>query len=82
MVKDIFKEEDVKLISQIRPGQSEMQDGYAWVFNNNGDYTVKSGYWVWTYKLQKENEETQAPVNPMASGNITQDSSFLVENTG
>lgn len=44
---NIFLKEDADLILQLRPGKSTAEDVFSWIHNQNGMYTVKSGYWVW-----------------------------------
>lgn len=52
----IFSDEDRKSIEEIRPGGVQSRDGFAWDFARSGHYSVKSGYWVLTQIINKEDQ--------------------------
>lgn len=52
----IFSDEDRKSIEEIRPGGVQSKDGFAWDFARSGHYSVKSGYWVLTQVINKEDQ--------------------------
>ncbi|XP_020875872.1 uncharacterized protein LOC110227082 [Arabidopsis lyrata subsp. lyrata] len=46
-LEELFLPQDIALKTAMVPTQV-LEDDYVWAFNNNGDYSVKSGYWFIT----------------------------------
>lgn len=53
VLRHMFEEEDVSFIVQVRPGEKDAKELYSWSFNADGQYTVKSGYWVWLHRIKQ-----------------------------
>jgi len=56
-VKSIFVQEDIHLIGQVRPSFRPGKTRFSWIYNHNGDYSVKSGYCVWQKCFKKKISE-------------------------
>lgn len=66
-LKKAFQPEDVPLILQIKPGMSKSHKYYSWIHNNNGDFTVKSVYWIWKQQQESLKEDGLGRQQPSLS---------------
>lgn len=57
-LRELFVDEDVERIKRIKVSSSARQDLLGWYYNEDGIYTVKSGYWLATHLPNVE------PINP------------------
>ena len=63
-----FPEEVLQQIVQIKPGGITTKESFAWEFSKDGQYSVKSGYWVIMEVLRRQNmpqEVAQPSLNPI-----------------
>ncbi|KAG7593529.1 Ribonuclease H-like superfamily [Arabidopsis thaliana x Arabidopsis arenosa] len=68
LLSSLFTEETVKQIVQIRPGGRNSVDSFAWDYSVDGQYTVKSAYWVLMEVVKRKNqpqEVIQPNLNPI-----------------
>ncbi|CAA7014572.1 unnamed protein product [Microthlaspi erraticum] len=63
-IQTLFAEEDVALIGQIKPARGTKDGGFSWIHNNDGAYTVKYGYWIWSHKINPESITQQHDAAP------------------
>ncbi|CAD5323157.1 unnamed protein product [Arabidopsis thaliana] len=54
LLRSLFPEEVVSSISQIRLGACNTKDCFAWDYSLDGQYSVKSGYWVQMQVIRQE----------------------------
>lgn len=67
MINEVFKEEDANMISQLRLDRSGEECGYTWIYNHNGDFSIKSAYWVWNNKINSAGAPADLVENPSLS---------------
>ncbi|CAE6102502.1 unnamed protein product [Arabidopsis arenosa] len=68
LIHTVFPEVVVQQIVQIRPGGLNTADSFAWDYSNDGQYSVKSGYWVLMEVIRRKNrpqEVLQPSLNPI-----------------
>ena len=51
-------QEDIQMIQSLAISPTHRRDTFCWSYTKNGQYTVKSGYWVAT-NLMRENEDAE-----------------------
>lgn len=59
LIRQVFNEADVKLILQIPRHQNRREDRLVWHFNNDGIYTVKSGYHTYIQRIREDQGASQ-----------------------
>ncbi|CAA7055612.1 unnamed protein product [Microthlaspi erraticum] len=63
IVQNLFSREDGEIIERIRPGGGFTEDSFSWDFSRNGEYTVKSAYWL-QIQIQNRSCSSQEVLNP------------------
>lgn len=63
-----FFHEEVARICNIQTGGSNRQDNLAWFYTRDGNYSVRSGYWV-----ARELKEVQLPYKTLLTGSASKE---------
>ena len=58
LLEQYVAQEDIQMIQSLAISPTLRRDTFCWSYTKNGQYIVKSGYWVAT-NLMRENEETE-----------------------
>ncbi|KAG2304864.1 hypothetical protein Bca52824_033515 [Brassica carinata] len=74
-LNELFYPDDVNLILKIKPVVEE-EDFWSWHYNKNGDYSVRSGYWL---GCQKQRKETLQAAETLPSLNFLKESIWKIK---
>ncbi|XP_048605017.1 uncharacterized protein LOC125582384 [Brassica napus] len=58
LLEQYVDQEDIQMIQSLAISPTHRRDTFCWSYTKNGQYTVKSGYWVAT-NLMRENEDAE-----------------------
>lgn len=56
-LEQYIDQEDISIIQSLAISSTHRQDTFSWSYTKNGQYTVKSGYWVATNILTDVEEK-------------------------